>query len=58
MDLLEASGNVTLPATLSMDDQINFFVGYHQEGRELWRSRKNDEEASDQDATESSEDNA
>lgn len=58
MDLLEASGNVTLPATLSMDDQINFFVGYHQEGRELWKSRKNDEEASDQDATESSEDNA
>lgn len=58
MKLLEASGDEILPATLSMNDQVNFFVGYHQEAQDLWKSRKDDGEESDQDALESLENNA
>ena len=43
MKLISAPGSNIIPATLSMNDQINFFVGYHQQAQELWKSRKANE---------------
>lgn len=40
MELLEASGDEVIPSTLSINDQTNFFVGFHQEMQELWKSNK------------------
>ena len=41
--LLSGSGDEIVPATLGANDQINFFVGYHQQQQELWKSRKDRE---------------
>lgn len=52
MGMLEAYGDEIIPPTLSMNDQINFFVGCHQEAENLWRSNKEDDEKSDGDLVE------
>lgn len=46
MGMLEAYGDEIIPSTLSMNDQINFFVGCHQEAENLWKSDKEDDEKS------------
>lgn len=43
--LLEPKGDETIPTTLSVGDQVNFFVGFHQEQQYLWQPRKEREEA-------------
>ncbi len=40
--LLPGGGEEVVPATLGANDQINFFVAYHQQKQELWKSRKDD----------------
>lgn len=41
--LLSGSRDEIVPATLGANDQINFFVGYHQQQQELWKNRKDRE---------------
>ncbi|MBR2836142.1 MAG: type I-C CRISPR-associated protein Cas8c/Csd1 [Coriobacteriales bacterium] len=38
------SGDEQIPATLSDDDQLSFFIGFYQEDRELWKKSSNSDE--------------
>lgn len=46
--LLPGSGDQIVPATLGANDQINFFVGYHQQQQELWKKREDREAEADE----------